>query len=111
MYIFYESYFTKDFISQAMKSKTSKKKAARKIIHEDFGNELRDYLAKWSARQLGGDNEGWKFNKVVQTWALDHCFDKKKIDAKLFKSLLPYILTVKGAALNRLSVNVLCIHQ
>ena len=88
-----------------MKSKTSKKKAARRIIHEDFGNELRDYLDKWSARQHGGDNEGWKFNKVVQTWALDHCFDKKKIDSKLFKSLLPYVLTVKGAALNRLSVN------
>jgi hypothetical protein len=87
-----------------MKSKTSKKKAARRIIHEDFGNELRDYLDKWSARQHGGDNEGWKFNKVVQTWALDHCFDKKKIDSKLFKSLLPYVLTVKGAALNRLSV-------
>ena len=71
---------------------------------EDFGNELRDYLAKWTARQLGGNDEGWKYNKVVQTWALDNCFDKKKIDSKLFKSLLPYIRTVKGAALNRLSV-------
>jgi hypothetical protein len=89
-----------------MKNKPSKKKGAvRHVIHEDFENELRDYLAKWTARQLGGDDEGWKFNKVVQTWALDNCFDKKKIDSKLFKSLLPYIRTVKGAALNRLSVS------
>ncbi len=44
---------------------------------------------------------------MLQAWGLENCFDKDKIDAKLFKELIPYILTVKGAALDRLSKDAL----
>jgi hypothetical protein len=44
----------------------------------------------------------WKFNKILQTWALDNCFDKKKIDVSLFKALMPYLLSIKGKAVERL---------
>lgn len=66
----------------------------------DYSNDLKEYLSMWRVREETGQ---WKFNKVLQAWALDNCFEKDKIDAALFKELIPYILTVKGAALDRLS--------
>ncbi len=66
----------------------------------DFSNDLREYLQMWRTRE---ENGIWKFNKVLQAWALDNLFEKDKIDQVLFKELIPYVLTVKGAALDRLS--------
>jgi hypothetical protein len=38
----------------------------------------------------------WKFNKVLQAWALSNAFDENKIDADLFKQLCPYLESVQG---------------
>lgn len=70
----------------------------------DFSTDLMEYLSLWRIRE---QNSGWKFNKVLQAWALDNCLDKDKIDSKLFKDLIPYIMTVKGGALERLSQKAL----
>jgi hypothetical protein len=64
----------------------------------DFKQDLSEYLDGWSKR----DYQGWKFNKILQTWALTNCFDKSKIDSTLFKRLCPYLLTVVGTARDRL---------
>ena len=74
----------------------------------NFADDLREYLSQWkesrdtTSENTTVDRSAWKFNKVLQQWALDNCFQKKKIDAVLFKSLLPYILTIKGGSLIRL---------
>ena len=64
----------------------------------DFTVDLVEYLSTWSNRENGM----WKFNKTLQIWALEHCFDETKIDASLFKELLPYLASIQGAALERL---------
>jgi hypothetical protein len=51
----------------------------------------------------------WKFNKILQTWALDNCFDKKKIDVTLFKVLMPYLLSIKVKNGYRIMISILCI--
>ena len=67
----------------------------------DFSTDLMGYISSWNYRETSGQ---WKFNKILQTWALDHCFDKKKIDPTLFKALMPYLLSIKGNAVDRLLV-------
>jgi hypothetical protein len=47
----------------------------------DFGTDLIGYISSWNYRE----SAPWKFNKILQTWALDNCYDKKKIDTSLFK--------------------------
>jgi hypothetical protein len=64
----------------------------------DFVSDLRDYLDLWETR----NDTNWKFNKVIQAWALENCFDASKIDDDLFQQLFPYILSVIGVAQNRL---------
>ena len=65
-----------------------------------YSDELSDYLAAWESR--GEPGHQWKFSKVIQSWALDNCFQHEKIDTDLFKSLIPYIVTVQGIARDRL---------
>ena len=67
----------------------------------DFSTDLMGYISSWNYRETSGQ---WKFNKILQTWALDNCYDKKRIDATLFKSLIPYLLSIKGNAVDRLIV-------
>lgn len=77
----------------------------KKTYNRDFTQDLKTYLCAWKkSRDSEGTTPGeWKFNKILQTWALDNCFDKKKIDGPLFKELLPYIITIKGGALDRMA--------
>ena len=82
--------------------------SAPKIVKEvavqprrDFSTDLMGYISSWNYRETSGL---WKFNKILQTWALDNCYDKKRIDATLFKSLMPYLLSIKGNAVDRLLV-------
>lgn len=82
----------------------SNKKKAR-----NFTSDLRLYLELWkqhieilSGNAGGAQYTMWKFNKVLQAWALDHCLDKEKVPLDLFKVLLGYIATVKGGARERL---------
>lgn len=77
----------------------------------DCSAELSAYLRSWSASRSGDGTAGWKFNKKLQLWALEHCFDKRIIDNALFKELLPYIATVQGNAAERLSARALRLIQ
>ena len=83
------------------KKKKKKTKAVEKVDKtRDFSGDLEEYLQEWEDR----NNEGaqWKFNKILQAWALDNCFSKKNIGSLLFKKLIPYVLTVQGGAMDRL---------
>lgn len=83
-------------------AKRKKDKKKPKKLHHDFVQELTDYLSAWESRHVSTQ---WKFSKIIQTWALENCFDKRKIDSKLFKHLLPYLITVQGVAVERLRVS------
>lgn len=65
----------------------------------DFSSDLMGYISSWNYRETSG---AWKFNKILQTWALDNCYDREKIDASVFKALVPYLLSIKGSAVDRL---------
>jgi WKF domain len=65
----------------------------------DFSTDLLGYISSWNYRETSGQ---WKFNKILQTWALDNCFEKQRVDAVLFKALIPYLLSIKGSAVDRL---------
>ena len=65
----------------------------------DFSSDLHDYLEEWVEREESGT---WKFNKNLQTYALDHCMDVNRIDPTLFNKLVPYINSVMGVSRNRL---------
>lgn len=62
-------------------------------------SKLMGYISSWNYREVAG---GWKFNKVLQTWALDNIFDVENIDIALFDALVPYVVTMKGASVDRL---------
>lgn len=67
----------------------------------DFGVDLEVYLNDWSAFQQDSSHP-WKFNKVLQEWAISNCIEKPKVSAALFKLLLPYLATVQGGARQRM---------
>ena len=71
---------------------------ASKRKKRDFSNDLHEYLEEWTEREGGT----WKFNKNLQTYALDNCLDIKRIDSPLFNKLVPYINSVVGISRNRL---------
>lgn len=73
--------------------------AVAPAVRRDFSQDLNIYLSQWSHKDEYG---GWKFNKNLQIWALEYCFDVTKIDNELFKSLLPYLASIQGNALERL---------
>lgn len=83
---------------------------AKSKYNRNFSQDLQAYLNSWKVTRDNERNEvkqedilPWKFNKILQAWALDNCFDKKKIDTLMFKELLPYIITIKGGAIDRLA--------
>jgi hypothetical protein len=63
-----------------------------------FENDLLEYLSNWERKET----IPWKFNKVLQAWALANVFDKEKIGSNAFKQLCPYLKTVQGGARTRL---------
>jgi hypothetical protein len=72
--------------------------------HRDFATDLTEYLQQWEddMRKLNSSEKKWKFNKVLQEWALQHCLQKQLVSSELFKKLTPYIATVQGKAKERL---------
>jgi hypothetical protein len=87
--------------SKKAQPKRKKKKAGKKNDRtRDFSGDLETYLEEWEQREA--DGAAWKFNKILQAWALDNCFYKKKVSSGLFKQLIPYLLTVQGGAMDRL---------
>jgi hemerythrin len=69
--------------------------------HREFASDLENYLSLWEDSKVN-DGTGWKFNKVLQEWALQHCLEKDMISPNLFKKLIPYAQTVHGKARDRL---------
>ena len=80
---------------KAESSTRSKVKVEGKESQRSVG--LDSYLEHWAT-----DRESWKFNKVLQTFALEHVWDKEKIDKSLFRKLLPYLGSIQGGARDRL---------
>lgn len=64
----------------------------------DFQGDLKIYLDSWRGRDAGS---GWKFNKVLQSWATQYAMNKKMIDKDLFKLLCPYLATMMGVQRER----------
>jgi hypothetical protein len=62
---------------------------------------LKEYLSEWKIRQQD-ESHPWKFNKVLQEWAIQNCTDPSKLHNKVFKKLLPYLVTIQGSARTRL---------
>lgn len=85
----------------------------------DFSGDLKLYLDQWQAHQHAMETNNktvlqyspWKFNKVLQAWALDNCLKKDKIPLELFKQLLLYIATVRGGARERLRADMIAVIQ
>jgi hypothetical protein len=83
----------------------------------DFSSDLKLYLDQWQAHQraVAANDQvvlqysPWKFNKVLQAWALEHCVDKELLSLELFKQLLLYIATVRGGARDRLREKMMLI--
>jgi hypothetical protein len=72
--------------------------AATNSKSRDFQSDLIEYLSNWERKE----SIPWKFNKVLQAWALANLFEKEKINSSTFKQLCPYLKTVKGGARTRL---------
>lgn len=101
--------------SSNVSSSSSSKKEQDEDVNErhrrDFVSDLSDYLQAWdenrrivasNSSSSDQENKKWKFNKVLQEWALQHCLDKQRISSDLFKHLTPYLLTIQGKAKDRL---------
>lgn len=108
---FEESSSTSDAVVSAKvadsdsKKRKKLKKTKVKVIDSpvpkrDFSTDLFEYLQSWSNRNRSDDM--WKFNKVLQNWSLDSCYDKSKVNTATFKLWLKYLPTIKGGALNRI---------
>lgn len=88
--------------SKALKKKKKKKQQeASGNAGRDFSADLEAYCTQWSQAR-----ESWRFNKVLQTWALEHCMDRARISKALFKNLLPYLASIQGGAKERLLAKV-----
>ena len=59
----------------------------------DFQQDLTAYLDAWTNRNDGSE---WKFNKVLQSWAVQHALDESVVDKGLFKRLIPYLASMAG---------------
>jgi hypothetical protein len=73
----------------------------------DFAADLEEYIKAWTLKSgiiaPADDSIKWKFNKVLQSWAIDHCLHESSISSPLFYSCIPYLQSVKGAARIRMS--------
>ena len=68
------------------------------ITKRDFSAALTEYLVLWKDRDNGS---GWKFNKVLQSWAVTHILSKKHVDKDLFKLACPYMAKMVGVQRER----------
>lgn len=84
------------------KSKVKVKVSDSPVPKRDFSTDLFEYLRSWSDRDRSDDV--WKFNKVLQNWSLDSCYDKGKVNTATFKLWLKYLPTIKGGALDRIMI-------
>ena len=78
------------------KRRAREKKKSTEAEPRNFSIDLSNYLRCW---EMG---VGWKFNKVLQSWAIDSCLREEKIDSELFNLLIPYVESVQGSQRERL---------
>eukprot|EP01039_Chlorochromonas_danica_P000550 gene552-591_t len=69
-------------------------------VGRDFAGDLKAYLDSWERKDQPGSQ--WKFNKVLQAWALTNLTSTEKVPQTVFQQLLPYIRSVQGGARDRL---------
>ena len=67
-------------------------------IKKDLSQECEAYLHSWAFRLT----EDWKFNKNLQNWLVENCFQIDIFDEKLFLLFSPYIESIRGAVIERL---------
>lgn len=81
------------------KESSVNKEVVNKSKSRDFSGDLGTYVLAWK-----GDRAvtGWKFNKILQNWALAECLNGDAISKDLFHVLLPYLVSVQGGARDRL---------
>lgn len=79
------------------KSSTNGQFLQKRINDRKYSDELVEYLREWNNKKRGVANS-WKFNKRLQYWAIDSCFDSQSIDGSLFSELLPYYGTIQESA-------------
>jgi hypothetical protein len=87
--------------SKSMKKQASAAPAGDNVVSKpkrDFQADLKEYLESWKSRDSGSD---WKFNKVLQSWAVMHSLERNIIDKELFKMLCPYLATIMGVQRDR----------
>lgn len=84
-----------------MKPKVAAKAPPAEKKTRDFSSDLEAYLQDWNLSQQDADHH-WKFNKILQEWGITHCVDKEFVSATCFKLLVPYLVTVQGAARQRM---------
>lgn len=87
--------------SKSMQKHSADAAATENVVvvpKRDFQSDLKVYLEAWKARESGS---GWKFNKVLQSWAIMHALNRQLIDKELFKLLCPYLATVMGVQRDR----------
>ena len=101
---------TKKFSPALKRKRKLQKKAKLQAVtskkQRDFSNDLEIYLLDWKSYQESKEDNSWKFNKILQNWSLDNCLDKHKINKKVFKLWLSYLLTIKGGAIDRLQSKI-----
>ena len=75
------------------KAAETEKEEKKNEKQRDWSGDLMQYVTQWK-----GDKSSWKFNKLLQTWALQKWWDKDSVDKNLFHALLPYLGSVMGGA-------------
>jgi hypothetical protein len=79
-------------------NKKNKSKGNNGKVSRNFLQDLDHYLSEWSLR----NTNSWKFNKILQSWAIDNCLDKNLIPKNTFLLFVRYADTIRGAARTRL---------
>ena len=80
--------------TQEIKKDASQNTKNKKMKHiRDFSKDLTEYIHLWNNVNNGS---GWKFNKILQNWAVTNILSPEKINKVLFKSVCPYIATIQG---------------
>jgi hypothetical protein len=87
-------------IKKVKRIKIKKDKTTENKLKEnrDFTTDLDNYLTNWQ----NGESSGWKFNKIIQTWAINNVLDTAKFGEELFQKFIPYAKSIQGASKDRL---------
>eukprot|EP00736_Rhodelphis_marinus_P012347 Rmarinus@m.3616 len=80
------------------KKRKARKRRAKKTDGDNDKKEVKGTLALEYLEQWDKDRKNWKFQKVRQTWLLQHMFNPDSIHKTHFPVLLRYINGLQGVA-------------